>query len=568
MSQAESIVLQFSFFVVFALLGTVLSIKLRQPYVVGLLLFGMIAGPNVLGVITDKELILTFSELGAILLLFAVGIEFSVSRLLKYGFRAVLITLFKMLLLFFFGYETALYFGLDTTSALFVGAMISITSTAILYKIVVQKGMAKNPTLPLLFSMLIVEDIMAVAALAFFSSLGGTAPTYEDKIYSVLISLGLLGAFYFLVRRHATNAISRLTSTLSEEVLMFVSFSLCLVMSVVAGFIGLTPAIGAFLAGSIVASLPNSRAIERTIKPLLLMFAALFFLSLGMRIDPGLVVSNAAFAFVLTGIFVVVCFFSVLVLVYSTGAKAKDALFGASAMVVLGEFSLLIASVATDEHAALILSVGSFGVIATAIVSSFLLDRQQQLYELGQRRVPAWLLRTMGQLSAYLSGLVRDFSPSGNFWRASRVCWTCASGKLARIAVIVAAVALSRWVVSLMGLPPQQAVLLRASMLALGALPILYYLYGIFRDLRPVLDALSRTIARHRKDAKAETNILRDVAVAIALIVASVLLPDIVASLQLPSFFDFTDEALFVLALLFIWDAILHAGKLHRKIRK
>ena len=136
--------------------------------------------------------------------------------------------------------------------------------------------------MPLLFSMLIVEDLMAVAALTFFSSLSGSQPTSEDKLFSVLISLGLLGAFYFFARKPAANAMVRLTTRFNEETLIFVSFTLCMVMSFVADFFGLSAAIGAFLAGSIIASLPNSRSIEKTIRPLLLTFSAFFFLSLGM----------------------------------------------------------------------------------------------------------------------------------------------------------------------------------------------------------------------------------------------------------------------------------------------
>ena len=294
-------VLQLSFFMVFALLGTVISMRLRQPYVVGLLIFGMLAGPNVLGLVSDKGLIQTFSEIGSILLLFAVGIEFSVSRILKSGFRAAFITLFKMGLLFAFGYEIGLHAGLGPTVSLFAGAMVSITSTAIMYKTVSQKGMARNSLMPLLFSMLIVEDVLAVAALTFFSALvlGPASPTSEDTFVSVFISLGLLGAFYVLARKPLAAALSRLTQSFNTEVTIFASFTLCLAMAMLAQLFGLSPAIGAFLAGSIVASVPHSRSIEKSIRPLLLMFASLFFLSLGMSIDPSAVAQNLPLALVL-----------------------------------------------------------------------------------------------------------------------------------------------------------------------------------------------------------------------------------------------------------------------------
>lgn len=564
MVQETSALLQFSFFIIFALLGTVVSLKLRQPYVVGLLIFGMLAGPNALGIVSDKGLIATFTELGAILLLFAVGTEFSVSRIIKSGFRAVFITIFKMSILFIFGYETALYFGLDLTSALFVGAMLSITSTAILFKIAAQKGMGKNPAMPLLFSMLIVEDVLAIAALTFFSSLGAQSPTYEDKISSVLISLGLLGAFYALVRKQIASALLRLTSTLSEEVMIFVSFSLCLVMSMLAGFFGLSPAIGAFLAGSIVSTLPNSRAIERQIKPLLLMFASLFFLSLGMQIDLALILANLQFALSITLIFAAVCFLSVCALLYSTGSSPKSAIFGASSMVVLGEFSLLIASTAADQHAPLILAAGSFGVIATSIISSFLLDRQGQLLSWGERALPPRMKAAGRSLSSYLSGLMRDFSPSGSFWRISKVCWACLRQKLGRIAAILILIFLARLAISFSGFPSATAVQLRGAVLLLGVLPVIYYLFGIFRDIRPVLDSLSRTIARHKKDATDESVILRDLAAALALIFGSIAFPDFATYLQLPPIFSWVDEVLFLLSLVFIWDVLRHAGELHR----
>ncbi len=567
MVQGSTTVLQFSFFILFALLGTVVSIRLRQPYVAGLLIFGMLAGPHALSLVSDQGLILTFSELGAILLLFAVGIEFSVSRILKSSFRAVFITIFKMSILFVFGYELAVYFGLDLTSALFVGAMLSITSTAIMFKIVAQKGLNKNSTMPLLFSMLIVEDIAAVAALTFFSTLGGGLPssTYEDKIYSVLLSLGLLGGFYVLIRKPVARVILRLTSTLSQEVMIFVSFSLCLLMSMVAGLVGLSPAIGAFLAGSIVASLPNSRKIEREIKPLLLMFASLFFLSLGMQIDPLVIAANIPFAIAITAVFVLVCFSSVFTLLYTTGANTQNALFGASAMVVMGEFSLLIASVATDEHAPIILAAGSFGVVATAIISSLLLDRQERLYSLGHSTIPPGMKTAARSLSVYLSGLMRDFSPSGSFWRASKACWACAREKIGRIAFIGILMVAGRLAIRLLGFSGAAEAELRAAVLIVGAVPMVYLAYGIFRDLRPVLDRLSLAIARHKNDAEIESIILRDMAIALALIFASILFPELVAFLQLPPLFSWVDKAFIALSLVFLWDVLRHAGELHRK---
>jgi len=536
MAETTLQLIEFSFFVVFALLGIVLAARLKIPYVVGLLVFGMVAGPNVLALVKSQSLISTFSELGAILLLFTVGIEFSISRMLRSGFRAILVTFFKMSVLFFFGYETALYFGLDLTAAMYVGAMVAITSTAIMYKIAGEKGTAKDGLMPLLFSMLIVEDLVAVAALTFFTSLDDSgAPTQENKVLSIFISLALLGVFYLFARRHASGAIVRLTSKFSEEALIFVAFTLCLVMSFAADFFCLSPTIGAFLAGSIISTLPNARSIQRTIHPLLLTFAAFFFLALGMQINPAAVWDHIGFAVALSVVFIVACFAAEFALLYSTGARGRSALLGASSMVVLGEFSLIIATVATGDTSQLLLSVGSFGVVVTALVSSFLLDRQEQLAELGRRMMPARAVATGKAFAAYFSRLVKDFSPNGHFWRVSTVCWHCIAGKLLAIVVILIAMLAARYAVAFAGVSSPNV---RLAIFLLGGIPIAYYFARMLGDIRPVLDALSHTIARHRKSAKDENIILRDLAFATFFLLLALALPDIHDFFQLPSFFS------------------------------
>ena len=561
--------IEISFFILLALFGTLVSIRLRQPCVVGLLLIGAAAGPHMLQLVKNGDLISTFSDLGAILLLFTVGIEFSVSKLLRHGFRAVLVTFFKMLVLFFFGYEVALYFGLGLTASLFAGAMVSVTSTAIMFKMSSEKKTGGDSIMPLLLSMLIVEDVVAVAALTFFSSLGGGAPTYEDKIYSVLTSLGLLGVFYLFVRRHATNALVRITTHFNEEALIFVAFSLCLVMAYMADFFGLSPAIGAFLAGSIIATLPNSRSIERTIRPLLLTFSALFFLSLGMQINPADVWDHLGLACALAATFIVVCFASVFTLVYSTGSRGKKAMLAASSMVVLGEFSLIIAATATGDMRATLLAVGSFGVVATAVFSSFLLDRQEALMRLARSGAPAWAVSSLREFAAYFAGIVKDFSQKGDFWRVSQVCWSCVSRKLAVIAGILIAMWLARFAAVATGIAAgTSGVEVRGAIAILGLLPILYYVVLILRDLRPVIDTLTHAIARHKRNARDESIILRNIAIATALIILALVLPDTEATLQLPPPFSFADEIAFLLAFAFIWDVIIHVEEIRKRRAK
>ena len=377
----------------------------------------------------------------------------------------------------------------------------------------------------------------------------------------VPISLALLGAFYLFARRHASGAIVRLTSNFNEEALIFVAFTLCFVMSFAADFFGLSPTIGAFLAGSIIAALPNSRSIQKTIHPLLLTFAAFFFLALGMQIDPAAVWDHIGLAAALATVFIAVCFAAEFLLLYSTGTKEKGALFGASSMVVLGEFSLIIATVAKGESAHILLSVGSFGVVATALASSFLLDRQGWLAETGRRLMPVRAIATGRAFAAYFSSLVKDFSPSGTFWRVSQVCWGCVAKKLVAVAALLLAMWIARFAITAAGISSMNA---RTMILILGGLPVLYYIARIFQDIRPVLDALSHTIARHKKNAKDESIILRDIGFATFFLLLALVLPDVNEFLQLPSLFSWGDEISFLVAFAFIWDLALHAHRLAR----
>jgi hypothetical protein len=328
-----------------------------------------------------------------------------------------------------------------------------------------------------------------------------------------------------------------------------------------AAVLGVSPAIGAFLAGSIIATIPNSRAIEKTLRPLLLLFAALFFLSLGMSIDMQSVIDHYNAALLFISIFAIGCFGSVFILLYLTGAKPKNAVFGASAMVVLGEFSLIIASQSPIDQDFLI-AVGSLGVIATAIISSLLLDRQETLYAFFDSVVPYNAKFATGSLSIYITGLIGDFSPNGKFWRTTVVCWDCIKRKLEKMAVIGALVIIARSAILFIGISQIEIMQLRGAILVFGAFPMLHYLWGILRDIAPMLDALSRTIARHKRNSNAETRILRDAGAILVLLFVAANLPDLVAYLKLPPFFDIGDEVALLFAFAFAWDIARKAGTL------
>ena len=147
-----------------AIVGGIIATRFKQPAVFGLLLVGAIIGPQALNLVQDTNMIRLMAEFGAILILFIVGLKFDISKLMKIGARPILIGLLKFSIVLFFGYQTTLLLGFSTKIALFVGVILSFSSTVVVVKVLEQKDMFTRREVPLLISVLIIEDVLAVLA--------------------------------------------------------------------------------------------------------------------------------------------------------------------------------------------------------------------------------------------------------------------------------------------------------------------------------------------------------------------------------------------------------------------
>ena len=156
-----------------AIVGGIIASRFRQPAVFGLLLVGAVIGPSSLNLVQDLSMIRMMAEFGAILILFIIGLEFDVSKLMKLGARSILIGFLKFAIVLFFGYEATLLLGFSAKAALFVGVVLSFSSTVVIIKVLEQKDMFSRREVPLLVAVLIIEDVIAVLALTFFSGIKG-----------------------------------------------------------------------------------------------------------------------------------------------------------------------------------------------------------------------------------------------------------------------------------------------------------------------------------------------------------------------------------------------------------
>lgn len=273
-----------------AALTSVIFQRLRQPVVLGYVLAGLIVGPYFpITLVPDRALVQTLSELGVILLMFSLGLEFSLRKLVKVGPTAGVTALIQSSIMVWLGFLVAQAFGWTMNESVFAGAIIAISSTTIIAKAFDEQGI-KGKLRELVVGILIAEDLVAILLLAVLTALASTdglsAWTLiksSGRLAAFLI--GLVGVGMLLVPR-AVRMINRLKR---PETTVVASIGICFAIALLADEFGYSVALGAFIAGSLVAESGEEKTIEHLIVPVRDLFAAIFFVSVGMLIDPAVV---------------------------------------------------------------------------------------------------------------------------------------------------------------------------------------------------------------------------------------------------------------------------------------
>jgi len=387
-----------------AIVGGVIAARFRQPAVFGLLLVGAIIGPNSLNLVKDSNMIGMMADFGAILLLFIIGLEFDVSKLMKLGARSILIGLLKFAIVLFFGYETTLLLGLSSKVALFVGVILSFSSTVVIIKVLEQKDMFSRKEVPLLVAVLIIEDIIAVLTLTFFSGIDSKSnviSTFEHIIFSIAI---LIFAYLFMMKilKYGINIIMKNSS--DESLLTFLSLSIGALFSYFAFYLGLTPSAGAFLAGSLIASLPNAKEYGRAIKPYALIFTSIFFIAMGTMADFRAFEANIALIIALIFTVFVSRFIAVGFLTFMlANFKDEQPFFSSIAMISVGEFSLLVAKESEKFGVGIdLVTITASIIFISAILMSIGLNYSSNIYSMLNSKVSMKARLKLERLSNYM----------------------------------------------------------------------------------------------------------------------------------------------------------------------
>jgi CPA2 family monovalent cation:H+ antiporter-2 len=328
-------------------LVTILFHRFKQPVVLGYIIAGVIVGPHTppSPLIHDEDTIRTLAELGVILLMFSLGLEFSLRKLRRVGAPAFIAALLEILLMAWIGYEIGRLFGWSAMDSIFLGAILSVSSTTIIIKALGELGKTKEPFAQLIFGILIIEDILGIAMLVLLS---GIAMTGALSLADVGLTLGRLGIFLAVTLVAGLIAVPRLLAYVarfkSNEMLLVTVLALCFGVSLLALKIKYSIALGAFIIGAVIAESREIHRIETLIEPIRDMFSAIFFVAIGLLIDPKMLVIYWLPILVITLAVVIgkvlACSFGAFV----GGNDSRTSLRVGMGLAQIGEFSFIIAA--------------------------------------------------------------------------------------------------------------------------------------------------------------------------------------------------------------------------------
>ncbi len=335
-----------------AAVTTVVFQRLHQPVVLGYILAGLIVGPHVpFPLIADRAIIQTLSELGVILLMFALGLEFSLRKLVQVGPTAGLTAIIQSSIMVWLGFMVGQAFGWTPRESIFAGATIAISSTTIIAKAFDEQGI-HGKLRELVVGVLIVEDLIGILLMAVLTAVSsgqgmsaGTVARSSAQLVAFLVGLVAVG---MLVVPRAIRAIHRLKR---PETTLVASVGICFGIALLAQEFGYSVALGAFLAGSLVAESGQEKQVAHLILPVRDLFAAIFFVSVGMLIDPAVIAQHWGAVVVFTALVIVGKFVGVSLGAFLTGNGTRTSVEAGMSLAQIGEFSVIIAALGISLNA-------------------------------------------------------------------------------------------------------------------------------------------------------------------------------------------------------------------------
>lgn len=404
MGELPHLVKDLALILVVAGIVTIVFKKLKQPLVLGYVVAGFLVSPHMPYImsVADRADISTWGDIGVMFLLFSLGLDFSFKKILKMGASPIISTCSIVFCMMMLGIVTGHLFGWSRMDSIFLGGMLAMSSTTIIYKAFDDLGLRQQRFAGLVMSVLILEDILAIVMMVMLSAIANGSNPDGGQMIGSLMKIGFFLILWFVVGIFLIPLMLRsMRKFINNETLLIVALGLCCAMAVLSTKVGFSSAFGAFVMGSILAETIEAERIIKVVEPVKNLFGAVFFVSVGMLVDPAILVEYSwpIVTLVLVIIIGQVIFGSLSFLI--GGQSLKSAMQCGFSMAQIGEFSFIIASLG--------LSLGVIGkflypvVVAVSVITTFLTPYMIRMatpaYGMLERRLPKRWIMAMNNLT-------------------------------------------------------------------------------------------------------------------------------------------------------------------------
>jgi len=383
---------------------TIIFKRLKQPLVLGYIMAGFLVSPHMpyTASVADRENVQLWADIGVMFLLFSLGLDFSFKKILKMGASPIISTITIIFSMSMLGIVVGHAFNWSKMDCIFLGGMLAMSSTTIIYKAFDDLGLRQQQFASLVMSVLILEDILAIVMMVMLSAIASGNNPNGGQMLGSIIKIGFFLILWLVVGIFAIPLfLRRVRKLINNEVLLIVSLGLCCAMAVFSTEVGFSSAFGAFIMGSILAETIEAERIEKLVEPVKNLFGAIFFVSVGMLVDLQILVNYALpiIALVLT---ILIGQATLGSLAFMLGGESlKSAMRCGFSMAQIGEFSFIIASLG--------LSLGVISdflypvVVAVSVITTFLTPYMIRLatpaYSALEHRLPSRIIRALNHLS-------------------------------------------------------------------------------------------------------------------------------------------------------------------------
>ena len=399
MSQLEPLIADLALILICAGVMTLLFKSLKQPIVLGYIVAGFLASPNMpyMPSVTDMHGVHVWSEIGVIFLLFALGLEFSFKKILKMGAAPIIAAICIILAMMYVGACTGELFGWSRMDCIFLGGMLAMSSTTIIFKAFDDMGLRQQRFAGLVLSVLIIEDILAIVLMVVLSTMAVSKEFEGSQMFNSILTLGLYLVLWFTVGLYFIPMVLRkLKPLMNDETLLITALALCFGMVVTASAAGFSAAFGAFVMGSILAETVEAEQIEHLVAPVKNLFGAIFFVSVGMMVDVALIIEyivpiiSIIAAVILGQTILSTCGFLI------SGQSLKTSMQCSFSLTQIGEFAFILANLGMSLHVTseflypIVVAVSVF----TTFTTPYMIRLAEPAYNMVARMLPAkWMAK-------------------------------------------------------------------------------------------------------------------------------------------------------------------------------